>query len=138
MFGVIVCPHCTLVLGADLDMTRVTCPRCGGKVDVRKAKVYFSTDSSKELAEAVRQVGERLVYDIESPGPPAPVKRGPYLDESLWAQALKVTESVAEFTREDMAVALSGASDRDVDRILSTMLAGGLIYEATVGRYRPA
>lgn len=143
MFGVIVCPHCTLVLGADLDMARVTCPRCGGKVNVKKAKVYFSTDSSKELAEGVRQVGERLIYDIERPaapeGPRLPVKAPLQGEEtSLWTLALRLTEEVEEFSREDLRAALRDAGEVEADRILSKMLEDGIIYEATAGRYRPA
>lgn len=143
MFGVIVCPHCTLVLGADLDMARVTCPRCGGKVAVRKAKVYFRTDSSKELAEAVRQVGERLVYDIERPAAPE-VPRAPLRDRSrgeetaLWTLALNLTEKVEEFSRDDLHAALGDVDEDDLDRILSNLLEDGIVYEATPGRYRPA
>ncbi len=143
MFGVIVCPHCTLVLGADLDMARVTCPRCGGKVNVRKAKVYFRTDSSKELAEAVRQVGERLIYDIERPAAPEvprlPVKTSIRAEETpLWTLALRLTEEVEEFSREDLRTALGDANEAEVEGILSNLLKDGIIYEATAGRYRPA
>jgi len=143
MFGVIVCPHCTLVLGADLDMARVTCPRCGGKVNVRKAKVYYRTDSSKELAEAVRQVGERLVYDIERlavPVVPCSSVRHPSRGEepTLRMLAVKLTEKVKEFSRDDLRVALGDVDEEELDRVLTNLLEDGVIYEATAGRYRPA
>ncbi len=143
MFGVIVCPHCTLVLGADMQTARVTCPRCGGKVNVRKAKVYYRTESGKELAEAVRQVGERLVYDIEGPAAPdvarSPAKaplRGE--ETALWTLALKMIEEVEEFSRDELRAALGDVDEDRLDRILFNLLEDGIIYEATAGIYRPA
>lgn len=143
MFGVIVCSRCTLVQGADLEMARVTCPRCGHKIVVRKAKVYFSTDSTKELAEAVRQVGERLVYDVETFSPPRrqdPPTAGPIHSEgpSLRPTLERWLEEGREFSRDELLKASPGSEEEEVDRVLDRLLSEGIIYEASFGRYRPS
>jgi hypothetical protein len=143
MFGVIICPHCTLVQGADLKMARITCPRCGGKIDVKRAKVYFSTDSPKELAEGVRQVGTRLVYDIEMPGAsrptvPAPRIGTPSDEQSMRALVLELSEEGKDFTRDDVRRALRTSDEDVLDKLMARMLLSGIIYESGPGRYRPA
>lgn len=142
MFGVIVCPRCTLVQGADLSSARITCPRCRGKIEVRKAKVYFSTDSPKELAEGVRQVGERLVYDIEMPGgrpPQMPGDRTAHRDrQTLRAAIMQAIGARGEASREDLQEDLGDISEEELDRTIALMLASGIMYEVSPGRYRVA
>lgn len=143
MFGVIICPHCTMVQGADLRMTRITCPRCGGKVDVKRAKVYFSTDSPRELAEGVRQVGARLVYDIETPGAvpstvPALRIGIPADEQSMRALVLELSRDGRDFTRDDVRKALRTTDEGALDKLIERMLDSGIIYESEPGRYRPA
>ncbi len=142
MFGVIICPHCTLVQGADLNMARITCPRCGGKIDVKRAKVYFSTDSPKELADGVRQVGARLVYDIEMPGAPypsAPVPRTgiPSDEQAMRSLVLELSKESKAFTKDDIMKALGTADEGALDKLMARMLSAGIIYESAPGRYRP-
>jgi hypothetical protein len=144
-YGVIVCPRCTLVLGADLSMARVTCPRCGNKIDVKKAKVYFSTDSPLELAEGVRQVGEKLVYDIEVPQAPAPQTERETVEtlvrvtdeQSLRTLVQRLAEGKDALTRDDLMEGL-GIGEGDIDDVIQRTLSAGIIYEASTGRYRPA
>ncbi|MBI0583104.1 MAG: hypothetical protein ISF22_02630 [Methanomassiliicoccus sp.] len=141
MFGVIICPRCTLVQGADLSMARITCPRCGGKIEVKRAKVYFSTDSPKELAEAVRQVGARLVYDIEAPGAPRPQIEvsAPRTDEEAVLSAIvSISWDRRDAAREDIARALPDVDGQVLDDMISRLLEAGIIYEAAPGRYRPS
>jgi hypothetical protein len=139
MLGVIVCPRCTLVQGADLTTARTTCPRCGKRIEVRKAKVYFSTDSPRELAEGVRQVGQRLIYDVERPGdapePPAE-SRSPRSDRALRPLALQLLAEREEVSREDIRLVLGEVSEEDLEQILSQLLGSGLMYEVSPGRYR--
>ena len=143
MFGVIICPHCTLVQGADLRMARITCPRCGKKVDVKRAKVYFSTDSPQELAEGVRQVGARLVYDIETPGAARPILPTPRIgipadEQSMRALVLELSTGGRDFTRDAVREALRTADEGALDKLIDRMLRSGIIYESVPGRYRPA
>lgn len=142
MLGVIVCPRCTLVQGADLSTARITCPRCGGKIEVRKAKVYFSTDSPKELAEGVRQVGEQLIYDIEIPDAPRPQameRRAVRTDrQELRSAIMQAIGERGEATREDLERALGNMGREELDRTIGLMLEAGLMYEVSPGRYRAA
>jgi hypothetical protein len=124
-------------------MARITCPRCRGKIDVKRAKVYFSTDSPKELAEGVRQVGARLVYDIEMPGAPrpsVPVPRTgiPTGEQAMRSLALELSARGGAFDREDIKKALRVEDEEALDGLVSRMLSSGIIYEVANGRYRPA
>lgn len=132
-----------MVQGADLNMARVTCPRCGGKIDVKKAKVYFSTDSPKGLADAVRQVGEQLVYDIEAPKAGRKKvrvkvpKTKPGTDESSLRQVVgSLSGSRGEFGRDDLAKALQITRAWELDKLIARMLAAGIMSEAGEGLYR--
>jgi hypothetical protein len=140
MFGVIVCPRCTLVQGADLSTARTTCPRCGHRIEVRRAKVYFSTDSPKDLAEGVRQVGERLIYDVEkldAPRPPVPERKAVRSDrQSLRSAMLHAIGEREEASREDLERALGDIGKEELDRIIDLMLETGIMYEASPGHYR--
>ncbi|MDW5564104.1 MAG: hypothetical protein SA339_12865 [Methanomassiliicoccus sp.] len=141
MLGVIVCPRCTQVQGADLSSARVTCPRCGHRIEVRKAKVYFSTDSPKELAEGVRQVGERLVYDIERPGAPSPpmVERRTVRDrQALRSLIVRAIGERGEASREDLKQALGEVEEEELGRVINLLLEAGIMYEVGSGRYRAA
>ena len=141
MFGVIVCPRCALVQGADLSVARTACPRCQKRIEVRKAKVYFSTDSLKELAEGVRQVGAQLIYDIEAPG----VKAGAPVTVAARTErpdirmlVLEVLKERGEVTGEEIARALAGVGERDLDIAIDSLLGSGLMYEVSDRRYRAA
>jgi len=141
MLGVIVCPRCTLVQGADLSTARSTCPRCGKRIEVQRAKVYFSTDSPRELAEGVRQVGERLVYDVERPDAvrePIPEARAPKTDRTLRPMVLQLLAERGEASREDIQRALEGIGEKELERAISELLSSGLMYEVSPGRYRGA
>lgn len=123
-------------------MARITCPRCGTKIEVAKAKVYFSTDSSLELAEGVRQVGGRLVYDIEMPAaaPPDHTTRPiPRTDEQALRSLIhSLTPGGRETSREEIGRALPGLGNDQLDEIIVRLLIAGIIYESSPGRYRPA
>lgn len=110
---------------------------------MKRAKVYFHTDSTKELAEAVRRVGGRLMYDIEvdpsSIRPMAHVGRSPLPERhSLRSTVTGWLEEGREFGREDLLKAVPDLDGPEADRFLDQMLRDGLIYEASCGRYRPA
>jgi hypothetical protein len=144
MLGVIICPRCTLVQGADLSKARITCPRCGDKIDVKKAKVYFYAESPLELAEGVRKVGAEMFYDIETlardaPMPPVPVGRIgiPTDEQSMRTLAMDMTKESKDFTRDDLKKELRIEDDQVIDRLLAKMLGVGIIFESSPGCYRP-
>lgn len=141
MLGVIICPRCTLVQGADLSVARTTCPRCQKRIEVRRAKIYFSTDSPKELAEGVRQIGTRLIYDIERPGAgdPVPETMPSRADRpDLRTKIIELLKERGEATGDEFARALTCSEERDLDSAIASLLGSGLMYEVSAGRYRAA
>jgi hypothetical protein len=140
MLGVIVCPRCSLVQGADLSMVRVTCPRCGGKIEIGRSKVYFSTDSPMELADGVRRVGERMIYRIDEPSPRPPHEPprhpSPNDEQALRKMVHELTGGTGEATREELRRGLGGVDDTMLDAVVERLLLTGIIFEASPGRYR--
>jgi len=59
-FGAIVCPRCKRAKGILLTSKTTACPHCGKKFKIRGLKVYYKTDSTKELAAAVGKLNESL------------------------------------------------------------------------------
>lgn len=59
-------------------------------------------------------------------------------EPTLRMLAVKLTEKVKEFSRDDLRVALGDVDEEELDRVLTNLLEDGVIYEATAGRYRPA
>ncbi|MGD0056967.1 MAG: DUF1922 domain-containing protein [Methanomassiliicoccales archaeon] len=150
MFGVIVCPGCNHARGVDLSAAAAVCPSCGKKIKVGKAKIYFKTDSERELAEAVRKMSERLAVEVES-APPAKKKRKRLsFHEELGARAKKlkgnedrlrfVAESLTcelgKFDVQDLALVVRDFDEGDAKELIEKMLTSGIIFEPEPGKYR--
>jgi DNA replicative helicase MCM subunit Mcm2 (Cdc46/Mcm family) len=152
MFGVIVCPGCNRARGVDISTAATVCPSCGKKIDVRKAKVYFKTDSESELAEAVRRMSERLAVDVESSPPVRKKKKKLSFHEELGAQAKRVkgseerlrfvtkslTNELGKFGADDLALVVKNLGETDVEDLIEKMLSSGIIFEPEPGKYRSA
>jgi hypothetical protein len=143
MFGVVVCPSCATAQGVDLSMARVTCVRCGNKIDLKLAKLFFSSDSQREVAEAVRQFGQQSRQNIEDwdgavskPSPSPKVVRVKEDETGLRALAEKLTGTGDEFGREDLARELDCADKDRLQGVVDKMLSSGIMYEVSAGRYR--
>ena len=52
-FGVIVCPNCKKVKGAELSCKTTKCPRCGKVLRLENLKIFYKTDSQEELQQAI-------------------------------------------------------------------------------------
>ena len=52
-FGVVLCPRCMRFFGIELAWKSASCKRCGARVDLSKAKVFFKTDSREDLSDAI-------------------------------------------------------------------------------------
>ena len=63
MFGVIVCPKCQHPRGIRLSSRKTKCPRCGAVNDVATMRIYFISDSEKEVGEAIRSAAIQLHHD---------------------------------------------------------------------------
>ena len=143
MLGVIVCSKCSTVQGADLKSAHVTCPRCGTRIEVKRAKVYFSSESPKELAEAVRQISEQMKYDIENP-PEKPRKRirvkkpkqKPEDEVSIKNALMKVQEKKGVLIKADIGKALQIKEDVELEEAISKMLLAGILCEVSTDEYK--
>ena len=52
-FGVIVCPTCKQVKGVDLSCKTTKCLRCGKVLTIDKLKIFYKTNSQKEIQQAI-------------------------------------------------------------------------------------
>jgi len=146
MFGVIVCPKCNRVRGIDLSIGRAVCPRCGHPIDIDRAKVYFRTESQRELVEAVRQKAREIAPSLDPAeledwaivkdgiDPPEQPERG-ISEDRVYEIARRLTADQGEFIREDLKREL-GCGEDEVDGIVERTLSAGVIYEPRRGMYR--
>ena len=139
MYGVIICPRCSTVQGADLSHARVSCVRCQSKIDVSRAKVYFSTDSPQELADAVRRLAERKRgREVPFPAPRGTTDGGGAGNlEELEATIGALGREKGKMTVQDISDAL-GLKGVALDDMIGRLLAAGIIYETGPGTYRAA
>ena len=143
MLGVIICSKCSRVQGADLKSAHVSCSRCGARIDTKKAKVYFSTESPKELAEAVRQISEQMDYNIENP-PDQPRKRvrvkkpkqKPEDEAAVQLALQKIYDKKEVLSRSDIKRALQIKNEKELDEAISKMLSAGILCEISPDTYR--
>ncbi len=52
-FGVVLCPRCLRFFGIELVWKSASCKRCGARVDLSNAKIFFKTDVRGELSDAI-------------------------------------------------------------------------------------
>ena len=58
--GVVVCPKCKQVKGVDLSKKTSRCPRCGHLLVIPKLKIFYETDSQKQLRQAIGLLNAKL------------------------------------------------------------------------------
>lgn len=137
MYGIITCPRCGTAQGADLSHARASCVRCQHKIDVARAMVHFSTDSPKELADAVRRFAEmkRGQY-VPFPAPRGTAAAGTSR-ETIESMITELGRSKKEFTAQDISFRLQ-IEGQELDEVVVALLAEGLMYEIGPGTYRAA
>lgn len=134
MYGVLSCPHCGTVQGADLSHARVSCVRCQRRIDVTRAVVHFSTDSPQELAVAVRRFADRKRgQDIPFPAPRGTVTS----KDSVESIVSDLGRRKGEFTVRDLSERLE-IDGEEMEKLIANLLAAGLIYETGPGTFRLA
>ena len=134
MYGAITCPRCGTVQGADLSHARISCVRCRRRIDVARAVVHFSTDSPKELADAVQRLaGQKGGQEIPFPSPIGTVSsKGPV--ESIVSD---LGRRKGEFTARDLSARLE-IDGEELEKLVANLLATGLMYETGPGTFRLA
>jgi hypothetical protein len=64
-FGVIVCPRCKRAKGVDLSCRTTKCSRCGRILKLEVLKIFYRTDSSEKLRQAIGFVNAELDGKLE-------------------------------------------------------------------------
>jgi hypothetical protein len=59
-FGVIVCPSCKKAKGVNLLNKTTKCVGCGKSLKIHGLKIFYKTDSTKELQQAIGLVNAEL------------------------------------------------------------------------------
>ena len=134
MYGVLTCPRCGTVQGADLSHARVGCVRCQRRIDVARAVIHFHTDSPQELAGAVRRFADQKRGQLIPFPAPHGVMSGKEPVESIVSDLGRRKE---EFTARDLSACLE-ADGEELERLIADLLATGLMYETRPGVFRLA
>ncbi|MBN1110423.1 MAG: hypothetical protein JXA45_06670 [Methanomassiliicoccales archaeon] len=132
MYGAVVCPRCRKGFAVDLERRTSSCPHCGRRIQVRRMKTHFTSESASLTAQAVRELnrrGRRLKVDQ---GPRERVlPMSPSRIETL-------VQDLGEFDQDELEAALGGRTAMEAEEILRRVLQMGLVYEVSPGRYRKA
>ena len=132
MYGVITCPRCRTVQGADLSHSRISCVRCHHKIDVVRAVVHFSTDSPQELADAVRRFSDqKRGQEIPFPAP----RGATVIKGSVESIVTDLGRRKGAFGLRDLATRLE-VDGEELEKLVARLLASGLMYETGPGTYR--
>jgi hypothetical protein len=163
-FGVIQCSGCKTARGIELDSKTAQCPRCGKKLNVKKAKVLSTAATERELVREVarfnlvisggeeiyaRDVKESL--DLQETGDDSGDTKDVYdaiagmlvntngRDERLRATARELGSRLGEFTEDDFSTVLVRTGfkkDDDFGLYLKKLKDSDVIYEPRSGIYR--
>lgn len=141
MKGIIVCPKCRKVLGAELSSDYKRCPVCGHRIRLSSSKVYFKTESQRELREAIMEFTQRLMSSGEGVPDREVVRREKQSRRVCDEIALdfivsKLTLEKGDFDADDLMEALGDREKEEVVLLIQKMLSAGMIYEPSPGRYR--
>ena len=145
-YAVIVCPHCSTPIGADLQKQTMTC-LCGQTIELIRIKPKFASNSPSKVAEAVAfaksQVAEGKM-DLPKQAPP----KGKFgkialkareikdMQERLSHIAAELTKLKKEFSIEDLERIHDLVGKESASDMLVAMREGGLVYECGKGKYR--
>jgi hypothetical protein len=143
MFGIIICGRCHRPKGVDLSASKATCPHCGASIDVRRARVFFQTESCSELANAIRAFSERHM-DIEAFEPVERKAEGDAFQRIVFeSSSVRDGEERLRLIARGLDKLCDGFSEDDMSKVvddpsatIERMLALDIVYEPSPGRYR--
>jgi secreted Zn-dependent insulinase-like peptidase len=148
-YGVIICPKCGRARGVESVRKTVTC-QCGRHIKMARMKLRFMTDSPSELAEIVAKVNASLSGGGPMPKPKRKRRSDSYVAIVEKARSVKephekmrmiISELSAvkpEFGTEDIRRIAAILGYESSDALVDKLLAAGLIYEVSSGRFRTA
>ncbi|MBI4393710.1 MAG: hypothetical protein HY556_07950 [Euryarchaeota archaeon] len=146
-FGVVACPDCRTARIIDLSPKTFSCQRCGKRHESAAIKKFYTTDSDEEARRALGELNVRLSGKLEAyeefrEAQSRPVPMGVEARRGEAATVDSLVEGmrggVVEFDEKGLAQRLE-AEGIDGDRAAShieRLVAGGVIYEPTPGRFR--
>jgi len=162
-FGVIQCSNCKTARGIELNSKTAQCPRCGKKLNVKKAKILSTAATEKELVSEVARFnvaiskGEEIyardveTSDIQGKGNVSGQEKDVYdtiaskllntkgRDERLRAVALELGSRLGEFTEDDYAnvlMKMGFKEDDDFGLYIKKLKESDIIFEPKSGIYR--
>ena len=145
-YAVIVCPHCSTPIGADLQKQTMTCI-CGQTIELLRIKPKFVSNSPLKVAQAVALAKSQATEGkMDLPrGPPAKSRLGKIAikareikdtQERLAQIAADLTKLKKEFSLEDLERVHELVGRESAVDMLVAMREGGLIFECGKGKYR--
>ena len=163
-FKVVQCPLCKKARGVRLDAKTASCPRCGGRINLTKAKILCEAGSEKELAKAVMKFnteiegGEReYAQDLNLAGQKEDHHKGEYKtsdiydevvknlmnirgrDKKVEAAAINLCRQLSEFTEDDLNEVLKRigiVKDEGCSQYIDRLIDNNVIYQPKSGIYR--
>ena len=145
-YAVIVCPHCSMPIGADLQKQTMTC-LCGQTIELLKVKPKFVSNSPLKVAQAVALAKSQATEGkmiLPKQAPPKgkfgkiAIKAREIKDmqERLSHIAAELTKAKKEFSIEDLERIHELVGKESASDMLVAMREGGLVYECGKGKYR--
>lgn len=146
-FGVVACPDCRTARIIDLSPKTFSCQRCGKRHESAKLKKFYTTDSDEEARRALGELNVRLSGKLEAyeefrEAQSRPVLVGAEARRGEVALVDSLVEQMRGEAREFDEATLAQMLDEeglDVSHAAShieRLVAGGIIYEPTPGRFR--
>ncbi|MFQ5909390.1 MAG: DUF1922 domain-containing protein [Thermoplasmata archaeon] len=130
MYGVVVCSHCGRARAVNLNQKTSTC-ECGRRIAIAQSRVYFRSDSQREVASAVRQMNARLS------GAPALDREGTgESPEKDLGSSLSRFFGDDERSLRQLKALLSKLGIENQDRVIEELLVNGVIFEPRKGYFR--
>jgi len=145
-YAVIVCPHCAMPIGADLQKQTMTC-LCGQTIELLRIKPKFVSNSPSKVAEAVAHAKSQAAdgkMDMPKPAPPkgklgkiaAKAREIKDTQERLAHIANELTKMKREFSIEDLEKVHELIGKESANDMLVAMREGGLVFECGKGKYK--
>ena len=60
-FGIIVCPKCRKSKVVNLSYKTTTCFRCNKKIDLKKVKILYKSNSEQETRKAIGIINKKFI-----------------------------------------------------------------------------
>jgi hypothetical protein len=145
-YAVIVCPHCSTPIGADLQKQTMTCI-CGQTIELLRVRPKFVSNSPMKVAEAVALAKSQATEGkMELPkGPPPKSRLGKIAAKARevkdaqerFAQiAIDLTKLKGEFSLEDLERIHELVGKESAKDMLVAMRESGIVFECGKGKYR--